>query len=185
MTKYVIGAGFALRAIIAVAVLLMLFSISHAAEPAAAEKPDPKILLRQAAMYLHGHGVAADPRRALAFYREAAEQDIAFAQFRLARLLLDGDRVPRDLERGLAWLRRAAGLGFVDAQLELSRLYQAGELVQSDHVAAYKWLHIADSLTERELDDRRESLEAEMSFLQLTRARYLARRCIYRGYRGC
>ena len=185
MTKYAIGAGSAARAITAAAVLLMLLPMTRAAEPAAAEKSDPKVLLRQAAMYLHGHGVAADPLRALALYREAAEQDIAFAQFRLARLLLDGDLVPRDPERGLAWLRRAAGLGFVDAQLELSRLYQAGGVVQTDHVAAYKWLHIADSLTERELDERRAALEAEMSFLQLTRARYLARRCIYRGYRDC
>lgn len=169
-------------------VLTCLTMLASAAPSAADGDPaasDPKILMRQAVMYLHGRGVEADVDKAIALYRSLAERDFAFAQYRLAQIYLDGALVPPDPERALGWLQRAALLGLVDAQLELSRLYEGAQGVAPDLVAAHKWLHIAASLEARDIEHRREALEQKMSFWQLTRARYLARRCISREYRGC
>ena len=166
--------------------LTLLFSASSAPlRPAAADAGDPKILMKQAAMYLYGHGVEADAGKAIERYRAVAEQGVAFAQYRLARIYLDGEHVERDVEKALTWLHRAAGLGFVEAQLELSRLYETAEDVEADYVSAWIWLHIAGSLGELDIEARQQTLEEKMSFLQLTRAQYLARRCVYRGYKNC
>lgn len=164
--------------------LALLFSAAlPALEPAADQ--DPKVLMKQAAMYLHGQGVEPDVDRAIELYRAAADQDVTFAQYRLARLYLDGERVERDLEKALTWLHRAAALGFVEAQLMLSRLYGAGDGIEADYVSAWKWLHIADSLSDLDVEADKQALQEKMSFLQLIRAKYLARRCIYRGYKNC
>lgn len=164
---------------------LLTAAAANAAEVGAADNTDSKILMKRAAMYLHGQGGEADPAAAIALYRALAERGVAYAQYKLARLYLDGEHVARDVQRALAWMQRAAGLGLVEAQLGLSRLYDAGDDVEADYVNAYKWLHLADSLTELDLEQQRQALEGKMSFLQLTRAKYLARRCIYRGYQNC
>jgi len=164
---------------------LLVATVAHAGDDTIAGSSDPKILMKQAALYMHGQGADADPAAAIALYRRVAEQDVAFAQYKLARLYLDGEVVARDIQQAHVWLHRAAGLGFVEAQMTLSRLYESGSDVETDYVSAYKWLHIADSLTEDDIEERRQALEAKMSFLQVTRAKYLARRCIYRGYRDC
>jgi len=141
--------------------------------------------VKMAQMYLYGQGVERDVEKAVAWYSLAADQDLAFAQHKLARLYLEGDIVEQDIEKAIGWLERAADLGFIDAQLDLSLLYESGQYLPPDYVSAYKWLNIAASLSEIDIESRQNQLEAKMSFLEITRAKYLYRACIYNNYRDC
>lgn len=141
--------------------------------------------MKLAVMYLDGNGVTADIDKALFYYRMAAEQNVAFAQYRLARIYLDGDYVKPDPNRGLEGLLSAARLGFVEAQLDLSLLYEQGDGIAQDLVEAYKWLSIASSLTDTDLKSRQEELETKMSFAELAQAVSLSRICILTGYEDC
>lgn len=149
------------------------------------EPGSPKESMKLALMLLEGREVERDVERAIAIYREFAERELVYAQYRLARIYLDGEHVAPDHEEAQTWLQRAALQGYVDAQLELSRLYTGEQGIEQNLVDAYKWLSIADSLTDRDLSSRMQELEERMSFFDLTRARYLSRRCIYRGYVDC
>ena len=144
-----------------------------------------KAQLKLAIMYLHGEGVTADTDKAMHYYRMAAERDIAFAQHRLARLYLDGDYVKADPQKALDWLLRSANLGYLQAQLDLSQFYENDSGSFHDLVDAYKWLSIASTLSDGDLQDRRERLEAKMTFIELGRAKLLSRYCVLTGYRDC
>ena len=141
--------------------------------------------MKLAIIYLQGNGVAADIDKTIFYYRLAAEQDVAFAQYKLARLYLDGDRVKPDLEKAMEWMLRSAKLGFVQAQLDLSLLYENGFVTPQNFIEAHKWLYIASSLTDSNCESRHKELEAKMAFTDLVRARFLARTCILKGYEGC
>jgi TPR repeat protein len=146
---------------------------------------DSKKQLKLAAMYLRGEGVEQDIPRAIALYRMVAEGDVSFAQYRLAQLYIEGKVVVQDHAQAAAWLHRAATLGYVDAQIELSRLYQNGVGVSRDLVKAHKWLNIAASLADIDIEVRVQDLETQMSFFEITRAKYLSRRCIFNAYQDC
>ena len=165
--------------------LALTFVPAGKADEPADDEQEPKVLMLRAAEILHGDPAEVDIEKAISLYRNVAERDIAFAQFKLARIYLDGRYIEPDIDTALAWLERAAALGFVEAQLELSGLYETGDLLQQDLVGAYKWLNIAASLSETDFEDRQQALADKMSFLQQTRAEYLARRCIYRRYKDC
>ena len=141
--------------------------------------------MRQASMLLQGKGTEPDVEAAIAVYRELAERDLPYAQYRLARIYLDGLYIERDPVQAFTWLLRSAELGYVDAQLDLSELYVSGSGTSKSLVDAYKWLEIAASLSARDLSERMQQLEQQMSFFELTRARYLSRRCMLRGYERC
>ena len=59
-------------------------------------------------MYSDGHGVPRDEAEALKWYRHAAIQGFALAQYNLGRLYLFGQTVPRDEVQAYAWLTLAA-----------------------------------------------------------------------------
>ncbi|MDH3469127.1 MAG: sel1 repeat family protein [Gammaproteobacteria bacterium] len=150
-----------------------------------AEAGNEKAQMKLAIMYLQGNGVNADIYKAIAYYRLAAERDIAFAQYKLARLYLDGKYVEPDPEQALSWLLRSAKLGLVQAQLELSLFYENGDGVDRDLVNAHIWLSIAASLMDSDLRPRQEILEAKMTPIELARAKIRSSICILNGYQDC
>ena len=144
-----------------------------------------KAQMKLGIIYLEGRGVTADIDKALFYYRLAAEREIAFAQFKLAQIYLDGNHVKPDPEKALSWLLRAARHGFVRAQLDLSVLYENGTAVDQDMVKAHQWISIASSLTDMDLEPRKEELEEKMTFPEVAHAKLLSRICILNGYEGC
>ena len=52
-----------------------------------------------------------DDETAALWYRKAAEQDNAAAQFNLGLLCLNGRGVPQNMEQAAEWFRRSAELG--------------------------------------------------------------------------
>lgn len=93
--------------------------------------------------YLHGLGVAKDPKEAVAWYRRAADLGGLEAMHNLGFLYLSGQGVALDVDQGLGWLRRAAGGGLVQSQLTLGNLYFEGQQVARDYPEARRWIELA------------------------------------------
>lgn len=72
--------------------------------------------------YLHGTYSPRDVAAAVHWYRRAAEDGHAGAQYVLGTLYLDGIGVERDRATGVSWLQRAAQQGHADARALLGRL---------------------------------------------------------------
>ena len=158
---------------------------SHASLESQAAAGSDKAQMKLGVMYLEGRGVTADIDKALFYYRMAAEREIAFAQLKLARIYLNGKYVKAEPAKALSWLLRSARQGFIPAQLDLSTLYENGMVVNQDMVKAYQWISIASSLTELDLEPRKEKLEAKMTFGEVAYARLRSRMCILNGYDDC
>jgi TPR repeat protein len=59
-------------------------------------------------MYYHGYGVQQDFAEAVRWYRKAAEQGNAFAQYYLGFRYYNGQGVPRDYVQAYKWMSLAA-----------------------------------------------------------------------------
>lgn len=144
-----------------------------------------KAQMKLGIIYLEGRGVTADIDKALFYYRLAAEREIAFAHLKLAKIYLNGKYAEPDAEKALSWLLSSAGLGYVRAQLDLSDLYENGTVVSQDMVKAHQWVSIASSLTDMDLEPRKEAIEAKMTFTEVAYATLRSRLCILNGYEDC
>jgi len=94
-------------------------------------------------MYDSGQGVAQDYAEAAAWYRKAAEQGDAVAQFNLGSMYFKGKGAQRGLWRGRTMYHMAAVQGYAQAQYSLGLMYCEGNGVPQDPVQAYLWLNLA------------------------------------------
>ena len=77
-------------------------------------------------MYAQGQGLAQDCAQAAAWYRKAADQGYADAQFNLAAMYAQGQGVAQDNEQAIVWYRKAADQGNAAAQNNLGWMYAKG-----------------------------------------------------------
>lgn len=96
-----------------------------------------------AGRYLEGHGVAADPAQAAAWYEKAAEQGLAPAQYRLGTLYERGEGVARNMATALAWYERAAGGGNVKSMHNVAVIYAGAEAGAVGYQKAARWFEAA------------------------------------------
>jgi len=89
--------------------------------------------------YAHGKGVKRDYAQALIWYRKAAEQGHASAQFNLGCAYAEGLGVKRDYAQAMDWFGKAAKQGLADAQCTVGWLYANGQGVETDDVEAFNW----------------------------------------------
>ena len=73
-------------------------------------------------MYANGEGVPEDDAEALKWYRMAAEQGNAPAQFSLGFMYANGEGVPEDYVRAYAWYNLSAAQGLEPAVKAKDRL---------------------------------------------------------------
>lgn len=128
-------------------------------------------------MYSFGRGVSQDEEQAAKWYRRAAAQGHARAQFMLGEMYARGVGVPWDYNQEVKWLRMAAEQGFAAAQLRLARLYARGRGTPEDHVRAYAWLNLATGqcgLTGRKAGRIKDTLGKQMTVEQLAQAETLS-----------
>src|ERR1051326_4761996 len=85
----------------------------------------------------------ADPAQAVGWYRKAAEQNHALAQYNLAVAYTKGEGVPREPFEAAVWYHRAAAQGVVAAMVNLAILYERGEGVDTSTADAYGWYRAA------------------------------------------
>jgi len=85
----------------------------------------------------------SDYEEALKWYRKAAEQGHADAQFKLGVCYSNGYNVAKDYKEAAKWFRKAAEQGQADAQDALGVYYLFGYGVAKDYKEAAKWFRKA------------------------------------------
>jgi TPR repeat protein len=90
-------------------------------------------------IYQRGYGVPQDYKKAVDWYRKAAEQGHSDGQLGLARMYSNGWGVPKEEAEALKWYRKAAENGNLHAQYDLSSMYVGGHGVRKDFDRGIEW----------------------------------------------
>ena len=89
--------------------------------------------------YHHGQGVPRDYSEAVKWYRKAAEQGDAYAQYDLGECYLNGHGVAQDHAEAVKWYYRAAEKSYAHAQDALGFCCENGVAGPTDYTEAVKW----------------------------------------------
>jgi TPR repeat protein len=104
---------------------------------------DPQIQTRLGNNYKTGMGVDKNYKKAVYWYRKAAEQDFAPAQNNLAVMYEQGLGLPKDESEAVKWYRRAAEQHDAKAQHSIGIMYRDGRGIPRDQEEAVKWIGYA------------------------------------------
>ena len=119
------------------------------------------------------------------WYRMAAEQGTAGAQFNLGFMYYTGEGVLKDDAEAVRWYRMAAEQGDAGAQYNLGVMYANGRGVLKDATLAHMWLNIAGANGSEIAREERDTIEDDMTATQIARATELARTCMDSDYENC
>ena len=108
--------------------------------------------------YERGQGVEKNYTEAVKWYRKAAEQGHAEAQYKLGFCYKYGDGVEENLTEAAKWYTKAAEQGKATAQFYLAEMYEKGEGVDKDIAEAVKWYNEAKK-SEVYAEDAQKALE--------------------------
>ena len=125
--------------------------------------------------YAHGYGVPEDDAEAVRWYRLAAEQEYASAQFDLGVMYSRGEGVPEDDAEAVRWYRLAAEQGDALAQTNLGLMYANGDGVLQDPVLAYMWFDLSAAQGNETAQSNKDVIEQWLSREQIAEARRLSR----------
>ena len=105
-------------------------------QPPATQPLSIKLVGTMSTPMLFGARVTRNPKpvrmtmlKAAFWYRKAAEQGYAKAQYDLGGFYLFGHGLPVDYAQGIMWLRKAAEQGHPSAQTDLAHFYLTGKYV--------------------------------------------------------
>jgi TPR repeat protein len=112
---------------------------------------------------------------AVKWYRKAADQGYAMAQFSLGIMYENGQGVPQDYAEAAKWYRRAAEQGYAKAQHNLGGYYHLGQGVQRDYVSAHMWYSLAAAQGNEDAPINRDFLANMMTPDQIAEAQRMAR----------
>jgi len=85
-----------------------------------------------------GSGVPEDDAEAVKWWKKAAEQGHALAQYDLGAMYAKGEGVPQDHKEAVKWYRKSAEQGYADAQSKYA-LLKGG--IKAKHLLRRKALH--------------------------------------------
>jgi hypothetical protein len=105
-------------------------------------------------MYRDGQGVKQDYAEAAGWFRKAADQGDASAQFAIGTMCFKGQGVPPDYAEAIKWYRNSAEQGNSKAQYNLGFMYYNGQGVPRDDVQSYFWFSLAASRSAAEDHDK-------------------------------
>jgi TPR repeat protein len=129
-------------------------------------------------MYDNGEGVKQDYAEAVKWYRKAAEQGEASAQFYLGLMYAKGQGVKQDYAEAVKWYRKAAEQGEAIAQFNLGVKYHRGEGLTKNLLAAYAWYTIAAANGNTVGATWKANTAKQLSPAQLTQAEAYAKELI-------
>jgi TPR repeat protein len=127
-------------------------------------------------MYTKAEGVSQAYKKAVKWYRKAAEQGPAKAQHNLAYAYRKGAGIAKDYTEAVAWYRKAAEQGNVSSQFNLVFHYYEGLGVPQDYVQSYMWATIAIAGGHGRASDKRDIVANEMTAGQIAEAGKLAQK---------
>jgi TPR repeat protein len=84
-------------------------------------------------------GIPNDDRKAVRWYRRAAERGYVQAQINLAIMYHNGEGVQKDAAESFRWYRRAADQGHRSSQFWVANCYYNGHVVAKDDREAVRW----------------------------------------------
>jgi Sel1 repeat len=116
--------------------------INHALE-ASARQGNPRAELALGTQILMRARSPGEREAAVGWVRQAAEANLASAQYRLGWMYLTGNGLPQDTATALQWIQSSANRGAPAAQLRLGELYAGGVLVPLDKAKGYYWYSVA------------------------------------------
>jgi uncharacterized protein len=116
-----------------------------------------------------------DYAQAVKWYRLAADQGHASAQFNLGIMYANGRGVSQDDTEVVKWYRLAADQGHADAQFALGLMYALGRGFPQDDVLAHMWFNLAATRGNAEAVEARDRTASDMTLEQLAEAQRLAR----------
>ena len=118
-------------------------------------------------VYALGNGI--DLAEAAKWYRRAADQGNAEAQWRLAQKYYFDE----DYAQAVAWSRKAADQGHAFGQLFLGMMYRDGQGVPQDYVIAHMWFNLA-AAADGSGAKSRDDIAAKMTPAQIAEAQRMA-----------
>jgi TPR repeat protein len=143
---------------------------------AGADKGDAKARYELGRAFFSGTlGVAKDETEAVKWFRKAAEQNVADAQFSLGVCYAIGQGVMKDDAEAVKWFRKAAEQNYADAQYNLGVCYDSGEGVAKDEIEAYKWWLLAAGHGNDDAKYNMTIVENKMTREQIAEGQRLAR----------
>ena len=89
--------------------------------------------------YANGEGLPQDNKKAVMWFRKAAEKGFPEAQDYLGFMYEKGFGLPKDFAHAVTWYRRAGEQGLLNAQNKLGEMYAEGRGVPTDKAEALKW----------------------------------------------
>ena len=126
-------------------------------------------------MYAKGQGAPQNYAEALKWFRLAANQGDADAQYNLGLMYARSRGVPLDYAEAMQWFQKAAAQDNATAQFSLGAMYANGQGVPRDHVRAQMWLNLAAARGYQEAIKYRDIIAQRMTPGQLAEAEKLAR----------
>ena len=115
-----------------------------------------------------------DDAAAVKWYRKAAEQGYAMAQFNLGAMYAKGEGVPEDDAAAVKWYRKAAEQGHAMAQFNLGVMYANGEGVPEDYVRAFAWFNLAAAQGDEKAKKAKGDIRHRMAAAQIAEAQELS-----------
>lgn len=108
-----------------------------------ANSGDPVAQYRLGFRYAKGQGIPKDERKAVFWFRKAADQGHAVSQCNLGVMYANGQGVAKDESQSVFWYRKAADQGDAWAEYYLGVSYAKGTGVRKDLPNAMHWLRLA------------------------------------------
>ena len=120
-------------------------------------------------------GLTNDYVQAVIWFRKAAEQNYAVAQYALGVAYTKGQGVATDEPEGVKWYRKAAERNLAAAQYGLGVCYANGVGVMKDYVQAWKWIMLAADQNEEPAKLLLAKIEKALTPAQIAEGQKLAR----------
>ncbi|MCP4181722.1 MAG: sel1 repeat family protein [Hyphomicrobiales bacterium] len=136
-------------------------------------------------MYRDGLGVAQDYDKAMAWLFLSSEQGNAAAKYNIGAMYHFGKGVKQNHETAFGWYLRGAEQGDEDSQYNLGWMYATGQGVRQDKISAYMWLDIVAAKGDLQAANLRDAFGKEMSAIEITQSKGLARECELKRFKGC
>jgi hypothetical protein len=133
--------------------------------------------------------VPQDYQEAVKWYRLAAAQGYAAAEYSLGVAYDKGQGVPQDYREAVKWYRLAAAQGHELAQIILGVMYTNGKGVRQDFMRAHMWFDLAAAAANGDSRDtsteNRDRIASKMTAEQIETALEMARRCRLSRFKDC
>jgi TPR repeat protein len=136
-------------------------------------------------MYQQGQGVNQDDKQAVKWFRLAAKQGFAKAQYNLGVMYQQGQGVSQDYKTAVKWYALAAEQGDAEAQFNLGVMYFEGQGVLQDYVTAHMWANIAAVNGSEMAPELRNAIAKRMTPAQIHAAQKRAKDCVAKNYKDC